>query len=142
VCALSRVGGGLRRARWQARRRAARPALSAKFDARLRERIATLSRPAARSDLRARVEHEHDALVGALERAARRRAVLGAAGSVTATLCVLGTVRDVLTQHAGELHAVLGGGWLLPGTVGALVVVGVLAWATRAETLPMLGFGR
>jgi len=118
------------------------PALSAQFDSRLRERIAALSRPATRGDLRAQLEHEHDSLIGALERAARRRAVLGAAASVTATLCVLGAVRDVLAQHAAQLHAVLGGAWLVPGTIGVLVAVGALAWATRADTLPMLGFDR
>jgi len=30
----------------------------------------------------------------------------------------------------------------VPGTIGVLVAVGALAWATRADTLPMLGFGR
>ena len=118
------------------------PALSAQFESRLRERIAGLSRPAARGDLRARVEHEHEALIGALERAARRRAVLGAAASVTATLCVLAAIRDALVQHAAQLHAATGGAWLVPGTIGVLVAVGALAWATRADTLPMLGFGR
>jgi anti-sigma factor RsiW len=118
------------------------PVLSAQFDSRLRERIASLTRPATRSDLRAQAEHEHDSLVAALERAARRRAVLGAAASVTATLCVLAAVRDALVQHAAQLETVTGGAWLVPGAIGVLVAVGALAWSTRADTLPMLGFGR
>ena len=118
------------------------PALSAQFDSRLRERVAALSRPATRSDLRAQIEREHDALIGALERAARRRAVLGAAASVAATLCLLAAARDALVQHAAQLHTVAGGAWLVPGTIGVLVAVGALAWSTRADTLPMLGFGR
>jgi anti-sigma factor RsiW len=118
------------------------PALSPQFDARLRERIATLSRPATRGELRTRLEHEHDDLIGTLARAARRRAVLGAAGSVAATLCVLAAMRDVLAQHAAQLQAVAGGAWMLPGALGALVVVGALAWSARAGTLPLPGFSR
>jgi anti-sigma factor RsiW len=118
------------------------PTLSPQFDARLRERIATLSRPATRGDLRARLEREHDALVGTLQQAARRRAVLGAAGSVAASLCMLAAMRDVLAQHAAQLQAVAGGAWLVPGALGALVVVGALAWSAREYMLPSLGFGR
>ena len=118
------------------------PALSPQFDARLRERIATLSRPAMRGELRARLEFEHDALLGTLQQAARRRAVLGAAGSVAASLCMLVAMRDVLAQHAAQLQAVAGSAWLVPGALGALVVIGALAWSARAATLPMIGFGR
>ena len=120
----------------------ARPVLSPQFDIRLRERIVTLSRPATRGELRARLERDHDALVGTLERAARRRAVLGAVGSVATTLCVLAATRDVLVQHAAQLQAAAGGAWVLPGALGALIVVGALAWSARADALPRLGFGR
>jgi hypothetical protein len=68
--------------------------------------------------------------------------VLGAAGSVAASLCVLVAMRDVLAQHAAQLQAVAGGAWVLPGALGALVVVGALAWSSRAGTLPLLGFSR
>ena len=118
------------------------PALSPQFDARLRERIATLSRPATRGDRRSELVREHDALVDTLRRVARRRAVLGAAGSVAASLCVIAAMRDLLAQHAAQLHAVAGGAWLVPGALGALVVVGALAWSARADTLPMIGFRR
>jgi len=118
------------------------PALSAQFESRLRERITSLSQDAARGDRRAQIELEHDSLVGALERAARRRAVLGAAASVTATLCVLAAIRDVLAQHEVQLHGAIGSTWLVPGTIAVLVAVAALAWSTRADTLPMLGFGR
>jgi anti-sigma factor RsiW len=118
------------------------PALSPQFDTRLRERITTLSRPVTRGELRARLERDHDALVGTLERAARRRAVLGAIGSVAATLCVLAATRDVLVQHAAQLQAVAGGAWVLPGALGALIVFGALAWSVRADALPRLGFDR
>ena len=118
------------------------PELSPQFDARLRERIASLSRPATRGELRERLEREHDDLVGTLARAARRRAVLGAVGSVAATLCVLAAMRDVLVLHAGQLQAAAGGAWVVPGALGALIVIGALAWSARADTLPPLGFGR
>jgi anti-sigma factor RsiW len=118
------------------------PALSPQFDARLHARIAALSQPATRGELRTRLECEHEALVGILEQTARRRAVLGAAGSVAATLCLLVAMRDVLAQHAAQLSAVAGSAWLVPGAVGALVVVGALAWSARADMLPTLGFGR
>jgi len=118
------------------------PALSAQFESRLRERITSLSQDAARGSRRAQIELEHDSIVGALERAARRRAFLGAVASVTATLGVLYAMRDVITQHATPLHSVVGGGWLVPGALGALIVAAALAWSTRADTLPMLGFGR
>jgi hypothetical protein len=48
----------------------------------------------------------------------------------------------VLAQHAAQLHAMAGGAWLVPAALGALVVVGALAWSARADMLPTLGFSR
>jgi len=55
-----------------------RPALSPDFDARLRERIDSLAVPARRGELRSRLEREHDSMLDALRRGARRRAALEA----------------------------------------------------------------
>jgi len=59
------------------------PRLSANFDVRLHERLAALTRPVVRSDQSGILEREHDALLAALRRGARRNALLGAIGWAT-----------------------------------------------------------
>ena len=121
-----------------------RPRLSADFDARLRERLAALSRPATRPDLRGTLEHEHDALLAALRRSARRNALLGAIGSATVAACVFIAARDLLREMGGTLTTVLGGTepWLVFGLAGIAVAIGGLAWSAMRNGLPLPGLAR
>ena len=120
------------------------PALSPGFDARLRERLASLRGPADSGDLRTRLEREHAALVESLRSGARVRAVLGAAGSVATTLGVLLASRRLLEQGMGLLPALTEGpGQLMVlGTVAAVIAAVALAWSAARDSLPLLGMGR
>jgi anti-sigma factor RsiW len=108
-----------------------RPVLSPDFDARLRERIASLATPVRRPELRSRLEQEHDALVDALRRSARRRAVLGAVATAAATLALLATARGLLAQAGDWLPSLADGSdqWLAFGTVGVAISAVGLAWS-------------
>jgi anti-sigma factor RsiW len=106
-----------------------RPALSPEFDLRLRERIDSLAAPARRGELRSRLEREHDSMIDALRRAARRRATLEAVAAAAATLGLLAAFRGWLTQAGGWLPS-LGEGpdrWLVFGTIGVAISVAGLA---------------
>ena len=108
-----------------------RPALSQDFDARLRERIDSLVAPARRGELRSRLEREHDSMLDALRRGARRRAALEAVAAAAATLGLLAAFRGLLTQAGGWLPS-LGEGpdrWLVFGTIGVAISAAGLAWA-------------
>jgi anti-sigma factor RsiW len=116
-----------------------RPALSPAFDARLRERLSALGVPAARGELRARLEREHDSLVESLRKVTRRRAVLGAVGSAAATLGVLLAARSLLGQGAAWLPS-LGEGperWMVLGAIGGAIAVAALAWSTARNAIPL-----
>ena len=120
-----------------------RPALSSEFDVRLRERIASLAAPARRNELRSRLEFEHDSLLNALRRSARRRAALEAVAAAAATLGLLVALRALLTQGGGW-PPVLGEGpdrWLAFGTIGVAISAAGLAWSAlrnRGFSLPWL----
>jgi len=118
-----------------------RPELSADFDARLRERLAALSRPAARPDLRGALEHEHDAMITALRRGARRKALLGGIGWATAMTCAFLAARDLLPEMSGVLATVPGGTepWMMFGAVGVAVAIAGLAWSGVRGGLPLPG---
>ena len=119
------------------------PRLSADFDARLHERLAALSRPAARGhplgtlDL----EREHDALLAALRSGARRKALLGAIGAAAAAVCVFIAARDLLQDMGGVLAAAPGGTepWMVFSAVGVAVAIAGLAWSAARNGLPLPG---
>lgn len=120
--------------------------LSADFEARLQDRLAALSRPAARGDqLGARdLEREHDALLAALRRGARRKALLGAIGSAAVAACVFIAARDLLRELSGVLATVPGGTepWMVFSVVGVAVAVAGLAWSGVRGGLPLPGLAR
>jgi anti-sigma factor RsiW len=117
-----------------------RPALSPGFDSALQARLAAQSRPPARRDLRSALVGEHEALLSALRRSARRQAVLGAVASAAATLCVLAAGRSLLTQNVDLLLPLAEGAerWIALGAIGAAVSVVALAWSGGHNGLPRL----
>ena len=117
------------------------PRLSAEFDARLHERLAALTRPVVRGDLRDAVEREHDSLIDSLRRGARRNAVLGAVGWATAMACVFIAARDLLREVSGVLATVPAGTepWMVFGAVGVAVAIAGLAWSAARNGLPLPG---
>jgi|OpeIllAssembly_1097287.scaffolds.fasta_scaffold816545_2 anti-sigma factor RsiW len=120
------------------------PGLPPDFDARLRERIASQRRLPDAGDLRSRLEREHAALVQSLRSGARRRAVLGAAGSVAITLGVLAASRRFLEQGMSLLPTLTEGpGHLMVlGTASAVVAIAALAWSIARGGLPLFGTER
>jgi anti-sigma factor RsiW len=121
-----------------------RPQLSAGFDARLQQRLASLQRAPARGDLRARVEREHESLLGALQSAARRRAVLGATGGAMATLCVLAVARGLLASDSVAVPLGVEGVQRLValGAVGVAIALAALAWSFARYGVGTLGLRR
>jgi hypothetical protein len=115
------------------------PRLPADFDARLQERLAALTRPVVRGQLRNAVEHEHDSLVDSLRRGARRSALLGAIGWVTATACAFLLARDLFRETSGVLATVTGGvePWMVSSFVGVVVAIAGLAWSAVRGGLPL-----
>jgi anti-sigma factor RsiW len=120
-----------------------RPALSPEFDARLRERIASLAAPAA-GELRSRLEREHDSVVESLRRIARRRAVLGAAGTAAVALGLFAAARELLVPGAGWLPAPGEGPetWVAFGAVGAAIAVAALVWSAAQNGMAGLTWPR
>jgi anti-sigma factor RsiW len=120
------------------------PQLSADFDARLRERLAALTQPDVRGDLRSAVEREHESLVQGLRRGARRNALLGAIGWATATACLFLMARDLLRESSGVLATVPAGTepWMVFGVVGVAVAIAGLAWSGVRGNLPLPGLAR
>lgn len=121
--------------------------LSADFEARLQDRLAALTRPVARGSnpLGARdLEHEHDALLAALRRGARRKALLGAIGSAAVAACAFIAARDLLREMSGVLATVTGGTepWMVFSVVGVAVAIAGLAWSGVRGTLPLPGLAR
>lgn len=119
--------------------------LSPDFEARLHARLADLRRPAARTPGTALdLEREHDALLEALRRATRRRALLGAIGSVAVTVGGLVAARDLLMQGPGLLASLPEGPerWAAFGTVGIVIAVAALAWTAVRNGLPLPGLAR
>lgn len=120
--------------------------LSTDFEARLQDRLAALSRPAARGDraVTLELEREHDALLATLRRGARRNALLGAIGSATVAACAFITARDLLREMNGVLATVPGGTepWMVFGAVGVAVAIAGLAWAAVRMGTPLLGLAR
>jgi len=119
----------------------AAPALSPGFDARLRERIASLSGSPDVARLRAGLEREHDELVQSLRSGARLQAALGAAASVATTLGLLTAASRLLEPGVGVLQSLTGGAGH-PAALGALaatVAVAALAWSASRGGLPLPG---
>jgi anti-sigma factor RsiW len=116
-----------------------RPELSPTFDAKLQQRLAALARPPVRSDLRVALVQEHDSLIDTLRRSARRRAVLGAIGWVTATACAFLLARDLFRETSGVLATVTGGvePWMVSSFVGVVVAIAGLAWSAVRGGLPL-----
>ena len=120
------------------------PRLSADFDARLQERLAALTRPEVRGDLRSAAEREHDSLVDSLRRGARRSALLGAIGWGTAMACAFLMARDLLRETSGVLATVTGSAepWMVFSVVGVAVAIAGLAWSTVRAGMPLPGLAR
>jgi anti-sigma factor RsiW len=147
------LAGCARCAAWQAsfaaidaRLSAALPSveLSADFDARLEQRLTGPVRTTVPRDLRSRLEQEHDSLVAALKRGARRQALLGATASVAAALCLGVAVQDLLLP-GGELVPALGHGTqglMALGGLGVAIALAALGWSASRLRLPLPGFGR
>lgn len=115
-----------------------RVALSDDFEQRLGKRLSLLARPAQRTDRRLEADREHEHLIEALGRGARRHALLDAIGSVAVTACVLLVARNFLGP--GGLLAPLSGGseaWLSLGGIGAAVALAALTWSARRGVLPI-----
>ena len=117
------------------------PALSPGFDARLRDRIASLRGSPDVALLRAGFEREHAELVRSLRSGARLRAVLGAAASVATTLGLLTAAPRLLEPGLGTLPALIGGfGHVATfGTFAAAIAVAALGWTAVRGGLPLPG---
>lgn len=120
------------------------PALSPGFDARLRQRIASLEGIPGAGDLRTRLEREHAALVESLRSGAWLLAALGAAGSVATTLGVLVASRPWLELAIDRLPALAEGSGqpAALSTLAAVVAVVAIAWSVARGGLPLPGAGR
>jgi anti-sigma factor RsiW len=119
----------------------AAPALSPGFDARLRERIASLRGTPDAARLRAGFEREYAERVRSLRSGARLEAVLGAAASVATTLGLLTAAPRLLEPGLGALPALIGGfGHLATlGTLAAAIAVAALGWTVVRGGLPLPG---
>ena len=117
------------------------PALSPGFDARLRERIASLQESPDAARLRAGFEREHAELVRSLRSGARLQAALGAAASVATTLGLLTAAPRLLEPGLGALPALISGfGHLATfGTLAAAIAVASLGWTVVRGGLPLPG---
>jgi anti-sigma factor RsiW len=117
-----------------------RPSLSADFERRLRERIATLAQPAIPGHLRARADREYERTVDAIRRGASRHALLDAIGSAAVTICILAVARGLLEQ-TGALQLLLEGPPRLVvfGGIGTTVALAALAWTAVRSRLPLTG---
>jgi len=118
--------------------------LSTDFDARLQARLAELTRPVVRGDLRSAVEREHDSIVDTLRRGARRNALLGAIGSATAMTCVFVAARGLFREAPGALASLPGGTepWMMFGVAGVAIAIAGLAWSAARNGLPLPGLAR
>lgn len=116
------------------------PALSADFERRLQARIAALAQPVNRSDLRARADREHERLVEALRRGARRHALLDGIGSAAIAICVLAVARGLLEQ-TDSLQLLFEGPqrMVIFGGIGTAVALAALAWTAVRNRLPLAG---
>ena len=111
---------------------------STEFEQRLAERLAGLASPARRADRRLALDREHERVLRALGRGARRHALLDAIGSAAVTACVLCAGRTFLDP--GSMLARLSEGterWLLLGGLGTAVALGALVWSARRGALPI-----
>jgi anti-sigma factor RsiW len=117
-----------------------RPVLSADFERQLRERIATLARPATRGDLRDLADREHQRLVDALRRGARRHALLDGIGSAAVAICLLAVARGLLEQ-TDVLHLLVAGPQrlVLLGGIGTAIALAALAWTAVRNRLLLAG---
>jgi hypothetical protein len=116
-----------------------RPVLSVDFGARLRIRINGLAAAAPRGDRRAAAEREHDLMILELRREARQRAFLG--GAAAAVVAVGGMALAVtLRSEAATLLQGFDARILIAAAnaLGAVAVLGALAWSATRGALPGL----
>jgi len=114
-----------------------RPELSADFGAMLRERLSGIADPATRRDLRSAAEREHEWMVRDLRRAASRRAIIG--GVAGATVAAVGLALAVVfgPEAASLIHALdAGNSRAISSALGAVTVIGSLAWSATRGVLP------
>ena len=116
------------------------PTLSTDFERRLQVRIAALAQPANRSNLRARADREHERLIEALRRGARRHALLDGIGSAAIAICVLAVARGLLEQ-TDSLQLLFEGPqrMVILGGIGTAVALAALAWTAVRNRLPLAG---
>jgi anti-sigma factor RsiW len=120
-----------------------RPVLSAGFEHALQARLATLAKPATRGDLRETADREHEHLIEALRRGARRHALLDGIGSGAVAASALAAASGLI-GNAAELQ------WLLEGPqasimlsgIGAAVALGALAWSVGRGAVSMPSWRR
>jgi anti-sigma factor RsiW len=113
-----------------------RPALPAGFSAKLEERLKELVDPATRRNLRAVVEREHDWMVQALKRSARRRAILGAAAGATVAVAAIALAYTLAPEALGLLRAARTTTTATTDSLAAVAVLGALAWSALRGVLP------
>jgi predicted anti-sigma-YlaC factor YlaD len=120
-----------------------RPALSADFERRLRERLVARAQPVVRPDLRDAADREHRQHLDAIRRSARRRALLDAIASAAVTACILVGTQDYL-DRLGGLHEVLAGpqSATVLGGIGAAVALAALAWSVARGNVQLPGWPR
>ena len=124
-------------------RATARPVLSTGFERVLQERLATLVRPATRGDLRAAADCEHERLIDAIRRDARRHGLLDGIGSAAVAASALAAA-NALIRHSGEFRQLLEGPqyWHTLGGIGAAVALAALAWAAGRGAISIPGWRR
>jgi anti-sigma factor RsiW len=110
-----------------------RPALSADFDRRLRDRIAAATRRAPSSEMRDTVDREYRSLLDGLRRRAGRRALLDGVAAAAVAGSVVAVAERWYAGLGGEWLSSLEGParWMALGTIGTSIALGALAWAMR-----------
>jgi len=118
--------------------------LSANFEERLERRLAALHRSAVPGELRSRLQQEHDTLIAALRRGARRQALLGGAASVAVALCGVLAAQDLLRRGAELVPGIAHGTEQLValGAFGGVIALAALAWSASRLRPPLPGLGR
>ena len=120
-----------------------RPALSADFERVLQERLATLLQPATRGDLRAAADREHERLIDAIRRDARRRGLLDGIGAAAVAASAVAAAGGLI-GNVGDLRRLLEGpqAWITLGSIGAVVALAALAWSVGRGAMSMPGWRR
>jgi anti-sigma factor RsiW len=116
-----------------------RPALSADFAARLKSRLAVVTRTNGRADLRASADDEYRQTLDALRRGTKFSAIVGAMTVVGICTAGLLLARGVAPELAPLLAAFAGPERATAFvTLGSIVALGTLAWSATRGILPTL----